>query len=221
MYDGNYTEEIKVESFWGAISALVLLQVFGYVILQAFLVSVESLFIESPFPNILQLILGLAFIFVFLLFQSISFSKIKNYIRSSTKKPFGLLKEKDELAKFLLTIFFVFLLILIYLGHLPLLKKEENTIAIVIFYLFSWFASYLLSALRKRNTPFMVAKGSNRIGGMIFGLMFFIIALIVQNISVPFNNDIFKQFTWFLGMLGLGIVIMLGCSILMEDRIKE
>lgn len=221
MDEENYMGQVKVESLWGAIAGLFLLQIFGYVIFQAFLASIEGFYSESVFPNIIQLILGLGFIVGFLFFQSVSFSKIKNYIVSSTKKPFELLKEKDELIKFLLAICFVILLTLIYLGYYPLPKKEVDTIILVIFYLFSWVTSFLLAALRKRNAPFRIAKGSNRIWGMVFGLMFFVIAIIVQNISIPLNDVIFKQFTWFLGILGLGIVIMLGCSILMEDQIKE
>lgn len=211
--------EIKVESFWGAIASFILLQIFGYLIFQTFLFSIDTLdSLDEAGWAVFLLVVG--FIIAFLFFQSDSFLKINRFL-INTNNPIELLKQLDEKIKLILAIIFSIIFVLILLGYNPLLKKEySNLLFVLVFYIISWFVSFGISKMRKSNTPILVAKGSNRIAGIIFGFLFFIIGISVQYIESTENIQQFKQFSYFLGLLGLGIVIMLVCTILLEDQIK-
>lgn len=215
--------EITVESFWGAIASFILLQIFGYFIFQTFLVSIDfvnsfTFFGESGF---IIFILGIGFLFMFMFFQSISFYKIRVFLsKNGFNSPFNFLTELDELIKFILAICFTIILIIIMIGYYPLPKKDSDFLILISFYIFSWFVSYLVSKFRKQKASFLIAKGFNRYAGIIAGLFFFILGLASQNLAFFKKDEVFSQFAYFLGVVGLGIVIALVCSLLMENQIK-
>jgi len=72
----------------------------------------------------------------------------------------------------------------------------------------------LISKLRRHKTPFLIAKGSNCIAGIIFGLFFFMLYLKIYLFLK------ISDICVFLGIIGLGITISLTCSLLMEDQLK-
>ena len=63
-----------------------------------------------------------------------------------------------------------------------------------------------------------IAKGGNRIAGIIFGFVFFAVGMSLQNTSFVEDG---KQFAYILGIVGLGLAIILICSILMQDQRKK
>jgi len=205
--------EIKVESFWGAIACFVLLQIFGYVIFQTFLVSLNSWF---------TILMGGGFLFLSLFFQSECFYKIMSYV-SKNKKNFAIesLNETKEKVKLVLAILFIVILIFFALGHYPLQQKDYSFFVLILFYVATWLISLLISKLRKHGVPIWVATGPGRLMGIIVGFIFFIIAFF--NESIPLFNAIpgFQDYSLFLGTLGLGVCIILISSLLLQDQIKH
>jgi len=215
-------KKIKVNSIWGAISSFFLLQIFGYVIFETFLQSVNFLQSElsSGFVAILDFIIAIGFLIMFLFFQSEAFFKIGQFfLENDSNTIFNNLKKGDELIKFCLTPVFIIMLILIMFGFYPFQRYESNIYYLIIFYVFSWGVSILISKLRKNKTTIAVYGGVDRIAWILLGLFFFILSIIIPRSSfIKDNADIMIKFIELLGMLGIGIVISLISSLLMDSK---
>lgn len=204
--------EIKVESFWGAISSFVLLQIFGYVIFHTFIVSINP---ENTMG--IGIILGLVFILVFMFFQSDAFFKIKSFLRANNN-PKESLSQNDEKIKLFLAVVFGIILLLMILGYNPLFENNVSVHLIIVFYALSWAISWAMAKLRKNKIPVLVASGGNRIAGIIMGSFFFILGISLKNIDAGAELIPIQNYAYFLGLLGLGIVITLVSTILLEDQ---
>ena len=89
-------KQIKAESFWGAIASLILFQIFGFLVFQAFVY-----YLDNPF----MLIYGSIWILAFLFFQSKMIAKIRVFLSKQSVKTATLsLRQIDDWIKFTLTI---------------------------------------------------------------------------------------------------------------------
>ena len=73
----------------------------------------------------------------------------------------------------------------------------------------------------KKSYPIFVAKGFNRIVGLIMGIAFFAMGLIFENYIFFEGIVIFRTMTKFLGTIGLGFALVSAITLLIEYQIKE
>lgn len=219
MDEENLMGEIIVESFWGAIASFCLLQIFGYMLLRIFIISMDMLESDPTMTELAISLFGIMFLFIFLSFQSISFYKIKQFVsKYNMDIAIQSLSQKDELIKLFLIPLFLVILILLAVGYHPFPKQEIDLIILALFYIFSWAISLLITILIKIKSPFYIAKGTNRIVGILAGLLFFAFGIVGQKFILEEDG---KIFAYCLSIAGLGITIILVCSLLMEDQIKQ
>ena len=149
-------QEYKVESFWGAIATLVLLQIFNYFIFQSFLFYLHHV----------QIIWGSITVGLSIFFQLEMIGKIKLFLNTPSlgNNPL-LLDTYDEQIKCALTIGLAFLLILFLKGFFPLPIEPYGYIALVTFYAFNWGVSYVFAGSSK--TSYLSNSGANWKGMII------------------------------------------------------
>ena len=200
-------KEITVESFWGAVAALFLFQIFGFIIFQAFITYLTSkLYLMVPF-----LLYGLIFMIIFMFADALTMKKIREFfINQGSRAAFQSLRQKDDFLKFCLAIVFFIILILFFLGYYPLPKKEYNLILLIIFFVFSWVVSLVFSRITKRNSSL---KLSNDKKGLVVGLF---VGLWFSVLSYIISVELFYVF----GMVGIGLIVLISSSWLLEDQIK-
>jgi hypothetical protein len=138
-------EEIKVESFWGAIASLIFFQIFGYIIFQSFISYLDDFF---------MLFYGGVWLLVLLYFQSKMMAKIQGFLskKSITTATLSIRKVNDWF-KFILSIFFIAILILFFFGFYPFPQKEFDTLNLLIFYVFSLIVSSVFAITIQKMIP--------------------------------------------------------------------
>ncbi len=195
MKAGNL-EEIRVESFWGAIASFFLLQCFGFVVFQGFL---------FHFMNPFGVIWGGLWIALFIFFQSDTIQKIKQYFfEGKFNNILPHIRQPDDLLKMLLSFAFAGIFAAFLLGHYPFPKTEYD-----FFWEAGFFAFSILASSRiKKAKGSSVATGGARTVGFLVGLLFFGFGI--------FEPQVF----YFHGMVGLGISTMMLCAWLLSDQIK-
>ena len=203
-------KEIKAESFWGAIANIFLFQIFGFIIFQAFI-----FYLDNP----LMLFYGSIWLLALLFFQSKVLAKIRSFLSKQSIKSATLsLRQIDDWIKFVLTLFFIIILILFYFGFYPLPKKDWDAFSLIAFFVFSWIVSSIFSIKIQETRPqtkklkFQGSAG----GGIAVGIMFILIAYFFETVSSP--SDYFNFYLP--GMAGLGIVMMCLTVLFLEDQIK-
>ena len=218
-YPYKGTGEIKVESFWGAISGFILLQLFGFYIFQMFLMFFNQ---QSELCSPFFVIFGIILIFIFLYFQSVTLKKIRNYMEDyNFYKALSSLEKKDELTKLFLIIPISIFFIVVLLGYFPFLQEKYDFLRLAAFHIFCFVISLIMSRMIKKSYPIFVAKGFNRIVGLIMGIAFFAMGLIFENYIFFEGIVIFRTMTKFLGTIGLGFALVSAITLLIEYQIKE
>jgi len=209
MQQGYTYKEVKAESFWGAIACLVLFQIFGYIILQAFVFYLD---------NIFMLLYGSIWLLVLLFFQSKCISLIKTFLSKKNAREATLsLRQIDDWAKFILTKIFIVILIFFFLGFYPFPQKEYDIYCLVAFFIFSWIISSIFSMKIQEAMPQVRSlkfEGSLG-GGIVVGVMFILIGYFMDYV----NTD-GTFFFYLAGMAGLGIIMICTAIWLLQDQIK-
>jgi hypothetical protein len=202
-------EEIKVESFWGAIASIIFFQIFGYLIFQSFI---------SYLDNLFMIFYGSIWLLVFLFFQYKMMSKIRGFLSKKSAKTATLsLRQKDDWTKFILTLIFIVILILFIFGFYPFPQKEYDIFHLVMFYIFSLGVSSIFSIIIQKRIPQtkeLKYQGSLG-GGIVVGIMFLLLA---------YFFDIYGTFSffnfYFIGMVGFGVIMICLTIWLLQDQIK-
>ena len=207
MYEGY--QEIKTESFWGAIAAIVFFQIVGYMIFQSFIS-----YLEQPF----MFVWGCIWLLVFMFFQSKMMREIRQFLsRKSPRSATLSLRQIDDWIKFFLTIIFSVILLLFILGYYPFPKTDYDIFKLALFFIFSLFVSSIFSAQYQKTVPetkSMKFSGSP-LGGVFGGLFFVIFGYLIEN----YADDPTFNF-YILGMPGMGFIMMCLTILLVEDQIK-
>jgi len=199
-------QEIKIESFWGCVASFLLFQLFGYVIYQSFLHHLDP-------TTMLPLPIGFIWILVFMLGEAGTMYHIRKFfMQQGSHNAIHSLHTTDDVVKMLLSILFAIFLVLIYLGYYPLPKKDIDIIGLMFFYGISWIVSYIASfSIDKFGSKLKQNKAPGAIiGGILVGSIFIVFSLI-------FNPVLFYLF----GLMGLGVIVLLSSSLLLEDQIKR
>jgi len=141
-----------IQSFWGAVAALFLLQIFGYFLFQAFALYIENLPAFLDFPGcmdrvsvLLQFAITILYFVMILLvigglidFQGRAFNNIRDFFAQNSLIPFP--TNGKEAAKLLLSVlFFIAFMYLIIYPPLPGAPFWH----LALFYVFCWAVSIL------------------------------------------------------------------------------
>ena len=206
----HLTRDIKIESFWGAIANIVLFQVFGFIIFQAFFAYLDKIF---------MMFWGGLWLIVLLFFQSKMMAEIRQFLSKKSERSATLsLRQIDDWVKFVLTIVFALILVLFSLGYYPFPKADFDLTKLILFYVFSLTASSVFSSLFKSALPKsgkMKYSGSP-LGGVFCGLFFVLIGYFIEN----FTDEELINF-YLPGMPGIGIMVICLSILLLEDQIKK
>jgi len=190
-------EEIKVESFWGAIASLIFFQIFGYMIFQSFI---------SYLDNFFMLFYGGVWLLVLLYFQSKMMAKIRGFLskKSITTATFSIRKVNDWF-KFILSIVFIAILILFFFRFYPFPQKEFDMLNLLIFYVFSLIVSSVFAITIQKMIPQtkeLKYQGSLA-GGFVIGFIFVLLAYFFD----AYSSSIFFNF-YIPAMAGFGIMMI-------------
>lgn len=211
MEKSNQLKEIRVESFWGAVAAFFLYQIFGYIIFQAFLTYFSSSYLIIPL-----ILYGMIFMIIFMFANALTMKKIREFfINQGSQTAIQSLHQKDDFIKFCLAIVFFVVLVLFALGYYPIPKKEHNLILLIAFFIFSWMVSIIYSRLTKKDSSIKVTNDKKgMLAGIFVGLWFLVISYIVSAVSGSYT--LFYIF----GMVGFGVIVLVSSALLLEDQIK-
>jgi hypothetical protein len=203
MASSSEFKEVTIESFWGAIATVLLYQLFGFIVFQAFLS-----YISVP----IFLFFGGLWIFVFMIADAVTLKKIRKYLDNEfTISPVQSLKQIDDFLKFCVTLVFAVILVLFFLGYYPFPRYDYNIFTLFAYYLFCWVISYGISRLLKQS-PSSILISKNRTG-LLFGL-------VVGGVFILVSYFIAKEMFYLHGMIGIGVCILIISSFLLEDQIK-
>ncbi len=194
--------EVRVASFWGAVATILLFQIFGFIIFQAFLY-----YVQVPF----LFIFGGIWIFAFMSADAVAFRKIRDFFQNEfTGTPLNSLKQVDDFVKCGVSVFFVGVLVLFAFGYYPFPHYEFTYGVLIGFYVFSWGGSLVISQLLKRSKPSIKISRDRRglVMGVVIGIVFFSVAYFLA-----------KELFYVFGMIGLGMCILVISSWLLEDQI--
>ncbi len=192
---------IHVESFWGAIAAFFLHQIFGFVIFQGI---VYQLFV---FP--LLLIWSGLWLLLFLIFQSETLRKIRRFFAENQfRNAFSSLKTPDDLAKFLATVIFAGIWVLFLIGFYPFPTYPLSPWLAGVFVVVSWIVSIWFG----KNNPENESRVNHGIGALVTGLIVGGMFLIAGYAS--------GGFFYLIGLVGLGVIVLLLTPLLVSDQIK-
>lgn len=146
---GSLSKPITVGSFWGAFAALLLFQIMVHLCYNSFIVLIQSFNICA--------IAGLLFILIFALIQSNYIRIINNYLsKNKLERIFTLLKEKDELLRFIFAIFFSLILVAFLLGYYPFPTIQGDVFMEFAFYLLMWTVSLVSIKLNMKPTKILI-----------------------------------------------------------------
>lgn len=219
--DDPYT----VQSPWGAVAGLFLIQCFGHVTLHGFRMFVNiavngsdslSLFNASDWADRFFLSFwGLMWIFVFVAFEVSIFRRLSvSWQKQDLRHFLNALRSPSEVLKALLAIIFALGFAAFSLGYYPFPRSPVTTAVNVSFWLFGWGVSGLI-AWGLRQKP--VLRAGNQKGtvagfimGFVIGAVFFAFAYFVQ-----------PGLFYFHGMLGLGSMTMIACQVLFKGSISN
>ena len=203
-------QEIVVESYWGAIANIVLFQIFSFIIFQAFVAYLDNLF---------MMFWGGLWLIVLLFFQSKMMAQIRQFLSKKSVRSATLsLRHFDDWVKFVLTIVFILVLFLFFLGYYPFPKADFNFVILILFFVFSITASSVFSSLFNSALPKsgkMKYSGSP-LGGFFGGLFFVLIGYFIEY----FTDEELINF-YLPGMPGIGIMVICLSILLLEDQIKK
>ncbi len=200
------TREVVAESFWGAIAAFFLVQVFGFIVYQGFLYHFFSDTAEGP--ALMRFVWAGGWILVFLMFQSQILGIIGRFLRSDQKKlilPDA--RNVDDILKFFLALAFAATFVGFNLGHYPFPMTGDNPLSFGLFLAVSWWVSSMGGSPAKSGGP-SVAVGPGMLFGFLVGGVFIVAGV--------FMDGLF----YFHGMIGWGVCTMLLTGWLLRDQIR-
>ena len=215
---GSFGLWIKVESFWGALAALALIQAFGYIVFQSFL-----FILSEPDPTCF-IPYWWVFIWVlgFIAINNELLSGINNYLsKQNMKTAIDSLKQIDEKIKFIIFILFVFILILFLLGFYPFPKKDAEPLYLLNFYLFSIGIGYF-AALKTKKTQAMkvsvIGGKSPALKGVfsIIGIGWIVLSILLISIGLYF-----QELFYYIGIFGFGSLTILISQTLIYKHVKN
>ena len=220
------TDAFRVHSPWGALAAFFLVQCFGFVTLQGFRMFVNiglrgtdqlnTLFLVNGRSDRMLLPLwGLAWILVFVVFQTVILRRISQYLSSEGHRALWVaLRRPGEAVKLVLALLFAFGYVCCLLGHYPFPSKPISFWMSMAFGAFGWVVSALIVWLAKHGQVSQQSPvgTASKVGGALFG---FLIGGLFVWIALAKLPGLF----YFHGMLGLLCITMCACQLLFLEKI--
>jgi hypothetical protein len=220
-----------VRSPWGAIAAFFMVQCFGFVTLQGFRLfvnigvrgadEIDTVFtVQGWSDRIFMPAWGLAWIFIFVVFQGFILHRIAKYLRNEgVSALFGSLKRPSESVKLVLAVLFAVEYVRFLLRYYPFPSRPISFWMSLAFGLFSWGISALIVWLITK-AKIEVTPDRNQVGtvGKIIGILFgFLVG------AAPF---VVAVYVWpgafyFLGMVGLFFIMTCACQLLFLSTGKK
>lgn len=167
----EHLSEIKVGSYWGAVSSFLVLQVFGFFIYQAF--RFYGLSLSILFPGF--------FLIFFLYIQAGILRKIHEFLSRNNFPGIATIFSKN-IPKLLFGLIALTTWIFFNVGYYPFPKPANGGfISGLLFQICSWIISWIIS--NKNNikhvyiSELRVTSGCRRFVGIVFSLLLFLISL--------------------------------------------